>query len=147
MTVEKQLEPATPSLPAAIAIVTALFVVAGVGCGAWGQSRVEGGWLAAVLAGLVCWVAGVLAILLVSRATRANAVSMVLATVVVRTLLALAFGLAAMQVPLLVDAGVLMILVVNYLVGLAVETWLSVRIVSQRMVATEASAAKTLGVR
>jgi hypothetical protein len=100
----------------------------------WYASSQHGanGWAAAGLAGGVCWVAGLLALAIVSFTRGPNAVSGVLLAMMVR------LG-GPMLVAIMIDsqggplkeAGFFQLIVLSYLATLAVETLLMVRMVPQ----------------
>lgn len=121
------------SLIAACAILAALLAVAGLGFGYYGyqQSGMDG-VQAAVVAGVICWFAGALA-LTISFAGKLTGlgVQSVLAATLVRLGMPLAAGLLLKeQSPTLAEAGVFGMILGNYLLMLVAETLLSLLFVA-----------------
>jgi hypothetical protein len=94
------------------------------------SSHGEAGWIAGLSAAGLCWVAGMVALAIVSFSRGPNAVSGLLLAMMVRLGVPMAVGLAVdSSGGLLAQAGFFGLVVLGYLATLVVETLLMVRMI------------------
>lgn len=98
------------------------------------------GWIAALSAGVLCWVAGMCALAIVSRSRGPNAVSALLLAMLIRLGGPMAVGLMVdSSGGPLAQSGFFGLVVASYLVTLVVETLLMVRMIPVKSAAKAAS--------
>lgn len=110
-------------------VLAAVLTVSSVSCGLWGVWRGFGTpWLAAAVAGGICWSAGLLGLLSVQWATRRSPAHGPLVGVVVRMAIPLPIGIALHRSGgMWAESHVFSMIVISYLVMLTTETLLLVK--------------------